>query len=446
MTLEVPFVVSAASTPSNAETRMAPTNIGRDQDLTQSIVKNWTLVFKANLDLKALDADQTVPQYIKDTLKKMDDYSIHQLLVDLTNADISNFLEKESFIDLPTSLLKVTFGAYVDDYIKNLRKPETRDHSIIHYLPSSKKPDTYAIPTLPPTDLNFQDLLFLATDSNTGEKEDNMLIYLQMTGNVPLPPDILKTSANWVVPAPPGQVEYDGTVALSKKIFLDGWLLPKLAPLNRATSFVVDGVEMSAWPIDHCSKMAFHAGFKDGEEPTKGPWIYDPSASSDTVNVYNYSYRSHDGEELRPWAYASMTHETNNTLKIPVGLNQNGKCIIEISGKTVTGADIKTALNHYNKARTASWSVEITMDGVDHGKLKIATNYTHKFEGDSSADEQAYPGDYEGLKGASAKIQDVLTKLSTGSTEKDMKEALEGSWAFVFAGAADFLFSEAAFN
>ena len=35
------------------------------------------LVFKVNLDLQALEKDQAVPDYVKKTLKQLDDYSIH---------------------------------------------------------------------------------------------------------------------------------------------------------------------------------------------------------------------------------------------------------------------------------------------------------------------------------------------------------------------------------
>ena len=83
------------------------------------------------------------------------------------------------------------------------------------------------------------------------------------------------------------------------------------------------------------------------------------------------------------------------------------------------------------------------MDGVDHGKLQIKTKLTHEFKGE---DDSKYPDLAKILKGTATKIKAVLDKLNTGDIEKDMKEALEGSWAFVFAGAADFIFNEAAFN
>lgn len=87
-----------------------------------------------------------------------------------------NFSENESKIGLPTPLLKITFAAYVQDYITSLKNSDKHDHSIIHYLPKFKKPENYPIPTLPPTDLNFQNLRFVPG----AEKDNNMLIYLQM--------------------------------------------------------------------------------------------------------------------------------------------------------------------------------------------------------------------------------------------------------------------------
>ena len=86
------------------------------------------------------------------------------------------------------------------------------------------------------------------------------------------------------------------------------------------------------------------------------------------------------------------------------------------------------------------------MDGVDHGSLQIKTNLTHEFKGDSSTDKDKYPDESKVLQGTSKKIKEVLDKLNMGDIEKDIKGALEGLWAFVFAGAADFIFNEAAFN
>jgi hypothetical protein len=44
---------------------------------------------------------------------------------------------------------------------------------------------------------------------------------------------------NWVVPASDETDRYDGTVVLSRENFLEGWLLPRLAELNKQSTYVV---------------------------------------------------------------------------------------------------------------------------------------------------------------------------------------------------------------
>jgi hypothetical protein len=112
----------------------------------------------------------------------------------------------------------------------------------------------YAMRTIPPTEITFQNLPFVTSDTDNGKpSDDNMLVYLQMTGNTPLSRELLPISmrkpyifvqnldlteashlkANWVVPTPNDTDRYDGTVVLSREIFLEGWLLPRLAEFNR---------------------------------------------------------------------------------------------------------------------------------------------------------------------------------------------------------------------
>ena len=66
------------------------------------------------------------------------------------------------------------------------------------------------------------------------------------------------------------------------------------------------------------------------QEPSKGPWMYNSKESSDTVNIYDYDYFNRKGDDSGPpWVYCSMQHTMKNTVKIPVGLNKDNKCVIE---------------------------------------------------------------------------------------------------------------------
>lgn len=47
-------------------------------------IQDWRLVFRVRLNLNILD-EKNVPQFVKDVLRRTDDYSVHQLFVDFTS-------------------------------------------------------------------------------------------------------------------------------------------------------------------------------------------------------------------------------------------------------------------------------------------------------------------------------------------------------------------------
>ena len=106
----------------------------------------------------------------------------------------------------------------------------------VYNIPRFKKPHVYHVPTIPPTSLTFQFYPF----TTTGGKADsdgsgrNMLLFLETTMGRPLPNLQLNTSSYWVVPGSDGKSP-DGAVALSRRIFLEGWLIQKLSIINRST-------------------------------------------------------------------------------------------------------------------------------------------------------------------------------------------------------------------
>jgi hypothetical protein len=112
----------------------------------------------------------------------------------------------------------------------------------IGYALNTANPETVnvAAPTFPPTSFRFQNYEYIAPGSSTptdgaGAKGDNnVLCYLEMTENRPLPVELLTYSGNFVTP------DMDGTIVISRGIFLDRYLLKTSEPvllniLNRYT-------------------------------------------------------------------------------------------------------------------------------------------------------------------------------------------------------------------
>lgn len=100
--------------------------------------------------------------------------------------------------------------------------------------------DVYHTPSIPPTALTFQCYPFKAKSGDPDdEKEDlNVLLYLEMTEKRDLPGIQLSTSANWVVPLSANMIP-DGAVAISRRVFFERWLIPKLKVINENTDVSV---------------------------------------------------------------------------------------------------------------------------------------------------------------------------------------------------------------
>jgi hypothetical protein len=100
--------------------------------------------------------------------------------------------------------------------------------------------------------------------------------------------------ANWVIP--PDDVNgarYDGTVVLSKGVFLEGWLLDKLQNVCHRTTYVATEAKWwSGWdgilPVNYRSiKGRLGLEASDPESP-KAILTFDPDASKNGKRVWNY--------------------------------------------------------------------------------------------------------------------------------------------------------------
>ena len=88
-----------------------------------------------------------------------------------------------------------------------------------------------AAPTFPPTSFRFQNYEYIGpgqskpTDGPGVKGDNNVLLYLEMTQNLSLPTDMLSHSGNFVTK------DMDGTICISKEVFLETYLLRDTAPL-----------------------------------------------------------------------------------------------------------------------------------------------------------------------------------------------------------------------
>ncbi|KAF7974333.1 hypothetical protein HWV62_12386 [Athelia sp. TMB] len=419
-------------------------------------IKDWRVVSRVRLNLLDLDPDK-VPQFVRDTLTNPNDYSIRQLLVDFTTADISTYDQTLSVIDDVDA--KEDFHKHIKKYWEGLKAKDHGTHSTIHYLPTLKKPEDYIAPSIVPVSLNFQNFPFVRSSMATqGEKnnDNNMLIYLQMVSVAAMdnehvqtndasqkakardfPPDLLPfPKANWVVPSIP---RYDGTVCLSKATFLDRWLLRRLAQFNNTTtwySVIDDDPSKSPAPFNLDKG---HFGPPGYENATGTPWTYDAAKSNSSVLKYTYTrtdvFTTKNKGGLK---FAQQKVNVWNYLEIPVGLDANGESVI----KTIDRFDWTAELVLRNEAH-----------GTENGKLKIESRNVQAKADDG---EQGYSWAGEDVKrqlvgvleGVRANIYKQEAELANTMThlKGDVDKLFGSSWEFIFGGRDDFYIDKAGFN
>ncbi|KAG8946296.1 hypothetical protein FRC04_011926 [Tulasnella sp. 424] len=425
------------------------------------------LALRVNMALDQLK-ENGVPEHIQKALKKVDDYSVKQLLFDFTTADLIpklNGVDKNESEFNISKEAETSFYALLGDYLDILRKKDPSgnpgEHSILHYVATAKNAQVYtAAPTCAPTDLNFQNLPFVIVDSDrTGttdvlEGKNNMLVYLQMTNDNKMPNALLEPSANWVMPPFDQTSEsYDGTVCLSKATFLDGFLLPKLALLNSESTWVVSEARGTAefialLPVPLITyEMRGHLGLtKEDEQNFRfKDYQWKPSSSGDGTIRYEYK---HTNRMEQPDQRVYQQGKTTNSLTVPEGLDSSGKSVIKISGTTEVESFLHLlgAVGEIGKTTcwvTCAWEASLILDGVDDGGLKITVDELKPKTTTKNDTSFLYP---DILKD----IEEQCKRLFENSNLNHIKASLEGlfadSWSFVFSQGRDFYIDKACFN
>jgi hypothetical protein len=407
-----------------------------------------TLAFSVNLNFEGVDF-AALPPKLQERLKVLNNYSVQQLLIDFTSI-LAKLDQSTSTIynHIEDLTARASFNLFIQQYFDELGKPEKRKEYVLHYIPLTNKESmkNYEIPTVPPTDFTFQNLPFIRNgQDNGGSSEDNMLVYLQMCGN-PMPKQPLPVSANWVVPTPNNTDRYDGTVALSAKIFLDGWLVKQLSDFNKNSTWIVTEASWTrAGPFGADYKLDGKLGRTDASESDVKWNAIDPSQVLQNVrNKVNgqtgqwYGYYHHsliDSPDNKGIWHVWQKGTTTNWLFIPEGYNANGKCEILLFGDTFVEFYARAGLSPYAGGVNGEWSTRIVLDGVNDGELIIKT--------DDIIPKITRTGEAHAV----TKIaEDGLSKLRMDSIINDMRSVFKNRWDFVLPGAADFYISKAAFN
>jgi hypothetical protein len=416
-------------------------------------------VLALSVDLKYEGVDfKNLPKDVQNRLKVKNNYSISQLIVNFTSASLARLDKQRTTVQdhISDANAQANFNIFMEKYFTMLA--DRKNDAVLHYLPLATKEGRkqYAMPTVPPTDFTFQNIPFVISATDNGKpSDDNMLVYLQMTGNDPIPRQLLTISTNWVVPTPDNTDRYDGTVALSRQIFLEGWLLPKLAEFNKGSSYVVTESWWKSVKLGFATQYRLdgHLGRNDATteelsfKPVTTAEILDPSIllslKPDTPGRwYQYNFWNEKDDNDGAWR-TTHTGSTYNYMFVPEGYNKDGKCEILLGGTTLIKFYIHVDLPSSSGWIQGKWKTSIVLDGINDGELIIKVDDINP-EITQKIDE-AWLHDGQ-ITHFSDPAKEGMRNLSMTYLLQEMRNVFSGGWDFVLPGAGDFYIHKAVFN
>jgi len=200
--------------------------------------------FDVDLSYEDLENNQTVPDDVKKQVEKLINYfgagavTIQQLLMDFQNAVLSQY--DPTVTKFPTTMdssAKAMFALYLQTYIFTLQQT---GGNILGYAIKIDNPGSHPDPvaTFPPTSLHFITNQYEPPSEMT--KDLDTLNYLLMTNGNTFPRIDKNYWGNYIVPEDDIKGCY-GTMAISKKLFFQDYLLPKISTfVNKYWTFSTD--------------------------------------------------------------------------------------------------------------------------------------------------------------------------------------------------------------
>ncbi|KAF7345172.1 hypothetical protein MSAN_01893500 [Mycena sanguinolenta] len=196
-------------------------------------VAGWTVAFTVKL---SLDAIQQLPEDVKKKITLPGSYSVSQLLLDFTTADLMSFDRSLSFIPATANSKPLgedpdrdqALANMIDKYLR--RKVLGTDHGVLGYYAVTAP--TNPTPSFPPTSVHFQTMAYQPT-SPTSFNND-CILFQEMTGGhkFPDPPYIGWKQWNWISEKVDDS-RHAGCMVLSRENFWNNFFVPHATVLNR---------------------------------------------------------------------------------------------------------------------------------------------------------------------------------------------------------------------
>lgn len=202
-------------------------------------VKGWKLAFYVDFAMKKMDV---IPEKIKSQITIPGSYGVDQLLIDFGTADSISFSWERSVISGFTGkedevAARDVISLFVTRWLSKVKSTEG-NHNVLGYAVKGAHEDSQSIPKIdpsyPPTAVRLQTINYVP--EGDGEKPSpengrNAFLFTEMTGKDG--PARIKAADDL---AWSGDFFYDslgGTLVMSRRIFWDNFVKPKLQTVNR---------------------------------------------------------------------------------------------------------------------------------------------------------------------------------------------------------------------
>jgi len=396
------------------------------------------LQFGFDVDLNRADVldNASLPEDVKKRVSELLSYlgpgafTVKQLFMDFENATLSQYDPSVTIFPLkfPDSAV-ASFPQYLITYLKGL---SSAGGNILGYAIKVDNPGGAKDPvaTFPPTDLQFATNRYTPSQNPRPDewKSDLDTINFQMmTGGQPFPTNLPVWFGNFVDPADETTGWY-GTISMAHRLFVQSFLLSRLAPLVTQYWRLKDNAE----------------SLDIGHDPATGTLAYNGLGGSWNSGVQS-SHSHKSGYD------ADYNFVFDVKLSITPGSN---RIVIQRN----TDFDIK--INGFTVRYSVPLTITVELQGVQDGKLVVATTTQTKQPDPDTLYGDPYgwlitdtKGDYS-IWSAVIKIMDKVIENAVNAAMpeallpnivKEITENLNLS-PFVFPGGAELFMANPVFN
>jgi hypothetical protein len=428
-----------------------------------------SIAVRVDIDLSHVDAAQ-VPESVQNAIKNLGAgmFSIRQLLFDFQNAALASYDPKHT--TLPRELLDdALFIAGLITLFQNLHKTGANllGYAVTVTNPNEACPEA---PTFPPTDLNFATQLYLDDVSETRKPDLDSLNYLLMTQHRPFPPRALPTG-NLV------QEGSHGTMAISRAVFVEGYLLPLLSKITNRTSTFTD----IGWY--YCSLKTEAGGSFEPAWEEKRTLEDLVSPFKDNIEQDTYSYPAATGAQVMPaftghrWHFVSVDQKRIDQKDTPVrdsttvlrGLASHacelsitpGTNEIKLRGVSLLGTSwnvwagvvdfFLTAHELHTLSARIDWEATLRLVVDSSGHVGAQIEYEAKpIRIKQGSNWVGAIGNFAWPEQAKNNLEDLQKEFTKTFDSDELKKAIAGAFStqrsFVFPGGQQYFFKDLVFN